>query len=161
MKIRHDSGIRDKLITPGQYDLEFYKDYGYEESKYFKINHYPSEHKPDFFRYEYKDKEFLSPVQYDNISRYEKIFTLKEYGKQYHVTNRLRGVKHSSNDVYYIVDNNTENRLDKISLIYYNSPNYWWIIAHANNIFDSFTEVYRGRRLRIPPLSSIFNYYTK
>ena len=161
MELRHENEIREKLVTPGQYDLEFYRSYNYEESKYFKINHYPSEHKPDFFRKIYKDKEFLSPVSYSTISRYEKVETLKELGKQYHVTNRIRGVKYSDEDIYYEVTNMTENRLDLISLMHYNSPIYWWVIAHANNIFDVFNDIPRGTMLRIPPLTSINNRYTK
>lgn len=160
MELKHKNEIREKLITPGQYDLEFYRTYNYEESKYFKINHYPSEHKPDFFRWEYKDKEFLSPIKYSVTSRYEKVFTLKELGKSYHATNRIRGVSYSDYDIYYEVTNMTENRLDLISLKYYNSPIYWWVIAQANNIFDAFNDVYRGMKLRIPPLSAINNQYT-
>ena len=161
MELRHEYEIRENLVTPGQYDLEFYKNYNYEESKYFKINHYPSEHKPDFFRWTYKDKEFLSPATYSTMSRYETINTLKELGKSYHVTNRKRFIDYSDNDIYYEVTNATENRLDLISLIHYNSPIYWWVIAEANLIFDAFTEVIRGRRLRIPPLTTALNKYTK
>lgn len=160
MELKHKYEERERLVTPGQYDLEFYREYNFEESKCFKINHYPSEHKPDYFRRIYKDKEFLSPVKYEHVSRYETISTMKELGKQYHVTNRIRGVKYCDEDIYYIVDNNTENRLDKISLMHYDTPIYWWIIAHANNIFDAF-DIPRGTRLRIPPLSSIYGYYTK
>ena len=138
MKLRSSYVEREKRITPGEYDLEFYRQYNHEESRYFKINHYPSEHKPDYFRWEYEDKTFLSPVAYSNNSRYEKVNTLKELGKSYHVTNRIRGVKYDNSDVYYTVTNDTENRLDKISMIYYKTPIYWWAIAHANNIFDCF-----------------------
>ena len=161
MELRHENEIREKLVTPGQYDLEFYKKYNYEESKYFKINYYPSEHKPDFFRWEYKDKEFLSPAIYSTMSRYETLFTMKELGKQYHVTNRKRFIKRSENDIYYEVTNMTENRLDLISLIHYNSPIYWWVIAEANLIFDPFTEVLRGMKLRIPPLTGAISKYIK
>lgn len=161
MELRHEYEIREKLVTPGQYDLEFYRDYNYEESKYFKINHYPSERKPDFFRWEYKDKEFLAPAKYSVISRYETVKTLKELGKQYHVTNRKRFVKKSNDDVYYEVTNMSENRLDLISTIHYNSPIYWWVIAEANYIFDVFTEIPRGTVLRIPPLTNALNKYTK
>lgn len=160
MELKHKYEERERLVTPGQYDLEFYREYNFEESKYFKINHYPSERKPDYFRWNYKDKEFLSPVKYEHVSRYATINTMKELGKQYHVTNRVRGVKYTNDDTYYIVDNNTENRLDKISLIHYDTPVYWWIIAHANNIFDAFN-IPRGTQLRIPPLSSIYGYYIK
>lgn len=158
MNIRSEYGEREKRVTPGQYDYEFYKTYNYESSKYFKINHYPSERKPSFFRWNYQDKEFLSPAQYSYNSRYEKISTLKELGKSYHVTNRIRGVPYSNEDIYYEVTNDTENRLDKISNIFYNTPIYWWIIAHANNIFDSFN-IKRGTMLRIPPLTNASIYF--
>jgi hypothetical protein len=161
MELRHEYEIREKLVTPGQYDLEFYKSYNYEESKYYKINHYPSEHKPDFFRRIYKDKEFLSPMSYSTMSRYETINTLKDVGKSYHVTNRKRFIKRTDGDIYYEVTNMTENRLDLISLIHYNTPIYWWIIAEANYIVDSFNDVYRGMILRIPPLMSALSKYTK
>ena len=161
MELRHENEIREKLVTPGQYDLEFYRSYNYEESKYFKINHYPSERKPDFFRKQYKDKEFLSPAVYSVMSRYETVSTLKELGKQYHVTNRKRFITKSNYDIYYKVTNMTENRLDLISLIHYNSPLYWWVIAEANVIFDPFTEVYVGRNLRIPQLNEAVTKYMK
>lgn len=161
MELRHENEIREKLVTPGQYDLEFYRSYNYEESKYFKINQYPSEHKPDFFRRIYKDKEFLSPATYSKMSRYETLSTLKELGKQYHVTNRKRFVNYSNDDIFYEVTNMTENRLDLISLIHYNSPIYWWIIAEANYIFDALTEIPRGTMLRIPPLMGALEKYTK
>ena len=160
MNVRQEYQEREKRVIPGQYDLEFYKSYNYEESKYFKINHYPSEHKPDYFRKVYKDKELLSPSSYSWSSRYQKVNTLKELGKSYHATNRIRFIEYNDNDTYYEVTNMTENRLDLISLQFYNSPIYWWVIAEANFIFDSLTEVYRGRKLRIPNLSVIYNRYT-
>ena len=158
MELRHKYEEREKITTPGQFDLEFYRKYNYEESKYFKINHYPSERKPDFFRWEYKDKEFLSPAKYSTVSRYSKVQTIKELGKQYHVTNRRRWITPHDNDTYYKVTNMTQQRLDLISLMFYQTPTYWWAIAYANNIFDSFNDVYVGRRLRIPAIESIINF---
>ena len=29
MELRHENEIREKLVTPGQYDLEFYRNYNY------------------------------------------------------------------------------------------------------------------------------------
>ena len=40
MQIRTTYQEREKRITPGLYDLEFYRQYNYEESKYFKIGIY-------------------------------------------------------------------------------------------------------------------------
>lgn len=159
MKVRHQSEIREIQMPRGQYDLEFYRTYNYEESKHFKINHYPSERKPDYIRWHYSDLKFLSPASYSTLSRYSKVPTLKELGKQYHATNRKRFVFYSSDDVIYTVTNMTQNRLDLISLEMYNSPIYWWVIAEANFIFDPFTEVYLGMKLRIPPLDSAISRY--
>ena len=159
MEIRQKYIEREKQVTPGQFDLEFYKTYNYDTVNTFKINYYPSSRKPDYFRKIYSDVKQLSPVKYSVSSRYEKIKTLNEKGKSYHVTNRLRGVKKDDADTMFTVDNSTMNRLDKISYKFYNSPNYWWIIAHANNIFDAFAEIPRGRILRIPPISSIIGHY--
>lgn len=158
MDVRMKYSERKKRITPGLYDYEFYKQYNYEESTYFKINQYPSERKPDYFRKIYKDLEFLSPAYYSHDCRYAKVPTLKEYGKSYHVTNRIRGVAYSDIDKYYTVDNSTQNRLDKISMMFYHTPRLWWAIAHANNIFDAFN-VPRGKVLRIPPVTSIGQRY--
>ena len=118
MKVRSIYKEREKRIIPGLYDPEFYRTYNYEESKYFKINHYPSERKPAYFRWNYKDKEFLSPIKYSYNSRYSKVNILKETGKSYHATNRIRGVAYSKSDSYYEVTNETENRLDKISYMF-------------------------------------------
>ena len=149
MKVRSVHKEREKRITPGLYDPEFYRKYNYEESKYFKINHYPSERKPAYFRWNYSDKEMLSPINYSHNGRYSNVNTLKEIGKSYHATNRIRGVVYNETDSYYEVTNETENRLDKISYKFYNTPEYWWVIAYANNVFDCFN-IPRGKILRIP-----------
>lgn len=159
MRLRHQSELREPQVERGQFDLEFYKSYNYEESKHFKINHYPSERKPDYVRWVYKDIDVYSPAQYKTLSRYTKVPILKEKGKQYHATNRIRFVFSSPSDIYYVVTNMTVNRLDLISLKMYNSPIYWWVIAEANFIFDPFNEVYLGRKLRIPPLDSALERY--
>ncbi len=45
-------------------------------------------------------------------------------------------------------------RLDLISYHYYSTPEYWWIIALANNILDPFNLV-PGTILRIPSESTV------
>jgi len=161
MELRHKPELNESRTIRGSYDLEFYRSYRYEEARTFKINQYPSERKPDYFRWIYKDEPFLNPIYYNFTSRYENVPIKKEQGKSYHVTNRFRGVVYSDADVIYEVTNETENRLDKISLQFYNNPIYWWVIAHANGIFDSLSQVTRGIKLRIPPLNSINGYYVK
>ena len=159
MLIRSNNNERAVRVNPGQYDNEFVRRYNYEESKNFKINYYPDQLKPDYFRWKYSDKQFYNPVKYSIPSRYERVLTLKDDTKLYHATNRYRGIKRSNNDQWYTVTNQTINRLDLIAQQYYGDSNYWWVIAHANNIFDALNDIYVGKILRIPPISSINGHY--
>ena len=43
-----------------------------------------------------------------------------------------------------------ENRPDKISNLFYNTPAYWWLILLVNNIPDSFEGLNVGDRILIP-----------
>lgn len=45
--------------------------------------------------------------------------------------------------------------LDSLSLFYYNSPLYYWVIADFNDIQDTIEPLNAGDNLRIPTLSSI------
>lgn len=55
----------------------------------------------------------------------------------------------------YIVDETDEGLLDQISYKLYNSEEYWWILAKANNIVNIEDEVVRGRVLQVPSLLDI------
>jgi hypothetical protein len=107
---------------------------------------------------EYFDSiEYLSPIVYKNASRYSKLRTIQDDdGKIYHETWFQKVIDKSSDDKYYTVTEDTENRLDVISNIYYNTPRYWWVVALANYIIDPF-DVPMGTSLRIPPLVSLYN----
>ena len=159
MQLRHKPIEREKRLSPGKIDQEFYKSYNYEDSKHFKINHYPSERKPDYFRTIYNDLTELSPAIYSHNSRYKNIKRVKTMGKSYHVFNRFNGVKGSNEDLYHRVINGEVGRLDKIAQKYYGDASYWWIIAEANRMKDPLTETVLNRALRIPPFNSIIGYY--
>lgn len=46
--------------------------------------------------------------------------------------------------------------LDSLALTYFNSPDYWWIIAFMNNISDSFINLSEHfTYLKIPTVTSI------
>lgn len=45
--------------------------------------------------------------------------------------------------------------LDTLSLYYYNSPTYFWIIADFNNIIDPFEDLSVGKILKIPTFSHV------
>lgn len=141
----------------------------------FKINHYPSRQKPDLIRTVYLPLTYYEPAKYKNNSRYSYIKTLRTKrdvhpnkfilqtqertgSKPYHETIYRRGVRESEGDKFYIVTALTENRLDIISQIYYNTPTLWWVIAQANGsiVFNPFN-VPRGLTLRIPPISTLYS----
>ena len=101
--------------------------------------------------------EYMSPILYKNNSRYKNIRTIQDdEGNIYHESWIQQTVDKSSNDEYYIVTEQSENRLDIIANIYYNTPRYWWVIALANYIIDPF-DIPIGTQLRIPPLISLYN----
>tara|TARA_B100000214_G_C23728484_1_gene517690 strand:- start:384 stop:668 length:285 start_codon:yes stop_codon:yes gene_type:complete len=52
------------------------------------------------------------------------------------------------NDIY--IQANDGTRLDMISMQYYNTPKYWWIIALANKMGKGTLYVKPGAQLRIP-----------
>ena len=101
--------------------------------------------------------KYMSPILYKNNSRYKNIRTIQDNeGNIYHESWIQQTVDKSSNDEYYIVTEQSENRLDIIANIYYNTPRYWWVIALANYIIDPF-DIPIGTQLRIPPLISLYN----
>ena len=109
-------------------------------------------------REEFTMRSYLKPRQYVNNSRYTKIRRLqdKETGKIYNENWIAQTIDKSSEDQFYVVTMNEEDRLDIISTSFYGTPKYWWVIAIANNIIDPFTlEI--GTNLRIPPIISLYN----
>lgn len=58
-------------------------------------------------------------------------------------------------DFYFTVTEAVEGRLDLIAYRYYRTPELWWVIAEANNLFFPFEDVAVGTVLRIPSLTSI------
>ena len=159
IEIRYKNDAIDEYNeNHGQLSDELYKKYSNEKGKTFKINQYVSINKPDYIRWCYEDVALSSPIEYDDRSRYERVQTIRSDGKEYHATNRIRGVKYSDNDQLFVVDNSCKNRLDKVAQIVYGNSNYWWVLAHANNMFDSFN-VPVGTKLRVPPIDNLVGWY--
>lgn len=101
--------------------------------------------------------EYLPPITYKNASRYKNLRTIQDKdGNIYHESWFQKYVDHSSDDIYYVVTNDEENRLDIIATMFYNSPRYWWVVALANYIIDPF-DIPVGTQLRIPPLLALYN----
>lgn len=90
---------------------------------------------------------------YNYISRYASFPTYYhnlDNKKIYGTTGQL------SKDVQYVIHKVEKgDNFDSLSLLYYNSPLYFWIIADYNDIQDTLEEIAEGTLLRIPTLSSI------
>ena len=56
-------------------------------------------------------------------------------------------------DIY--IFSKESDKLEHISYRFYNTPEYWWVIAKANNISNGSIYLKPGRQLRIPDLNSI------
>jgi hypothetical protein len=57
-------------------------------------------------------------------------------------------------DDIYIFSRESE-KLEHISYRFYGTPEYWWVIAKANNISNGSIFLKPGRQLRIPQSTSI------
>lgn len=97
-----------------------------------------------------KDKSYKS---YDYISRYVNVPTYFHtldskfiHGTSYHI----------KKDISYLAHKVRRGEtFDSLSLAYYNSPLYYWVILDFNDIQDPFIELEEGSELRIPTLSAI------
>lgn len=103
----------------------------------------------------YTPLEYRDPALYTFVSRYSRTRLVPKDSAWVHESVYEINIPETSDDQYYTVTVATANRLDLISNIYYSFPIYWWVIAAANQIIDSFT-VPVGTVLRIPPLSSLY-----
>ena len=65
-------------------------------------------------------------------------------------------IKESENspDNTLIITGKLVNRLDLVSLQYYSTPRYWWILAYYNNLDNPYT-LPHGTILRIPTLTTL------
>ena len=59
----------------------------------------------------------------------------------------------------YVVSSDRDGRLDLISNDFYGTVDLWWIIAIANSILDVMSEIVVGKRLSIPSLSDVEEFY--
>ena len=61
----------------------------------------------------------------------------------------------------FTVKQYNEFRADIISYEVYETTELWWLILLANDILDPFDELYSGRTLDIPSLSSYYKFRNK
>lgn len=101
-------------------------------------------------------KEILtqkSYKEYNYISRYSVFpyyYNRLDEKYVYGITSQLR--KDSSFVSYVVQQGDTP---DIISLKFYNSPLYYWIILDFNNINDPYVELQEGTILKIPVFNTI------
>lgn len=72
----------------------------------------------------------------------------KRDGKRYMSSTIYPKIKPNNDDIYIIVD--ATDRLDLLAHKYYNNPQYYWIIAVANNINNGNMYLEGGTQIRIP-----------
>lgn len=97
------------------------------------------------------DKQYKD---YDRVSRYS-VFPIY-YNRVdrkyiYGLTSQLR----KSNTTYVAHVVKKGDTLDTLSLYYYNSPLYFWVIADFNRIQDPYKELEVGKVLQIPTFNNI------
>lgn len=83
------------------------------------------------------------------MRRYSNIATTKdENGRTYKVNSIYPAVPISEDDYYVITT--MGDRYDTLSSQFYKTPEYWWVIAVANNADRDTLSITPGTQLRIP-----------
>ena len=96
---------------------------------------------------------------YDYISRYSSVPCYYHTIDKTHIYGTSYPIK---KDASYLIHKTVRNdTFDSISLTYYNTPLYYWVIMDYNDIQDPFTELEEGRELVIPTLTGIAFEVTK
>jgi hypothetical protein len=98
-----------------------------------------------------KNKNYES---YDYLSRYTQVPYYFDTIRQREVygigSNLLKDTPYVSHKL------TSEDTLHSLSLLYYNNPTYWWVIAYFNDIQDAFISLKDYYKvLRIPNIASI------
>lgn len=96
----------------------------------------------------------VSPVDLNNRYAFtQKVSTINNL-TVYDVYHKIE-IPISSDDIYHVVTQTQDGRLDIIAQMYYNDASLWWMIAVANNMVDPFI-VPAGVTLRVPSLNSYY-----
>ena len=75
--------------------------------------------------------------------------------------NSFNNFKFKRPRIYYTVKQEDILRPDLISLKFYGTMSYWWIILKVNNIEDVFNDMEEGDVLQLPDPSDIDDFYMK
>lgn len=87
-----------------------------------------------------------------NNSRYEQIKLVYDGDTIRQSTPDSVSLAESSSDVLFVVSKKYVNRIDLISYKFYNNPNFWWVIAKRNNLYNPMI-LPLGTTLSIPNIS--------
>lgn len=91
--------------------------------------------------------------QYDKLSRYN------NFPYYYHTLDNkyIYGTTAWLNDEtpYTLYTVQTGDTIDKLSLYYYNTPTYYWIICDFNRISDPYMTLEKGMKIKIPSISGL------
>ena len=86
-------------------------------------------------------------------SRYENISTKKVNKKTVFKPTLYPKIPLRDDDIY--IFSRQSEKLEHISYRFYGTPEYWWVIAKANNISKGSIFLEQGKQLRIPTSTSI------
>lgn len=92
--------------------------------------------------------------QYSYLSRYTSVPVMGDStaGRQYHGTVKWIDMEDIEYTIYSCKGGET---LENLALNFYGNPQYWWVIADANRIIDSFKPLEEGMSLKIISLNDI------
>lgn len=111
-------------------------------------------------RKEFKKDKSRKP-SYERTSkmrRYDIIFDNDVEKMRVGFFNRITSkIKFDKRDIIYTVDSAHQYRTDLISLKFYGTAKYDWVIEDVNNIQDAIKDVTSGTKLIIPDKSKIYS----
>ena len=87
------------------------------------------------------------------ISRYSFTKSLKRNKKTVFKPTLYPKIPLRDDDIY--IFSRESDKLEHISYRFYGTPEYWWVIARANNISNGTIFLEPGKQLRIPQSTSI------
>lgn len=90
---------------------------------------------------------------YKRLSRYSSFPYYYDTVNNKYIYGTLNHLDPSTPYTSYIVKKN--DTLDSISLAFYNTPLYFWVICDFNRLNDPFVKLVEGTLINIPILSSI------
>ena len=70
-------------------------------------------------------------------------------------TNKAKDIEFNDRDVIWVIESGYQYRLDLISLKFYETVKYDWLIADANNIEDPIKDIIAGKKIIIPSLLKV------